>query len=125
MDSSVSSVIGLVVALVGVVGLWRVFAKAGRPGWGAIIPIYNVYLLVKVAGRPGWWVLLYLVPVVNIVIHAIVAMDVARNFGKSKTFGIVGLWLFSVIGFVILGFSDARYVGERGAADTSKVAAAY
>ena len=125
MDSTVSSLIGLVVALVGIVGLWRVFAKASRPGWGAIIPIYNVYLLVKVAGRPGWWVLLYLVPVVNIVIHAIVAMDVARNFGKSKVFGIVGLWLFSVIGFVILGFSDARYAGERGVADTSNVVAAY
>jgi hypothetical protein len=113
MDSTGSSAVGIVVALLAIAGLWKVFTKAGRPGWGAIIPIYDIYLLVKVAGRSGWWVVLYLIPVVNIVIHAIVAMDVARNFGKSRTFGIIGLWLFSVVGFLILGFGGATYQGER------------
>ena len=125
MDSTATSVGGLVVAILGIVGLWRVFAKAGRPGWGAIIPLYNLYLLTKVAGRPGWWVVLYLIPIVNIVVHLLVSMDVARNFGKSKAFGVVGLWLFSVIGFLILGFGDARYAGERGVVNTGNVAAAY
>jgi len=115
MDSTTSSLIGLVVGLIGIVGLWRVFTKAGRPGWGAIIPIFNLYLLVKTAGRPGWWVVLYLIPLVNIVVHAIVAIDLAKNFGKGKVFGIVGVWLFSIIGFLILGFGDARYVGPDGA----------
>src|ERR1700742_3677853 len=112
MDSTVNDVVGLVIAVIGIAGLWKVLVKAGLPGWGAIIPLYNIYLLLKVAGRPGWWVVLYLIPIVNIVIHAFVAMDVARNFGKSKVFGIVGLWLFNVIGFLILGFGDARYSGE-------------
>ena len=125
MDSTVNSVVGLVIALIGIVGLWLVFTKAGRPGWGAIIPIYNIYLLVKVAGRPGWWVVLYLIPIVNIVVHAFVAMDVARNFGKSKVFGIVGLWLFSVIGFLILGVGDARYAGEVQKPGTQTISPAF
>ncbi|QUQ69195.1 DUF5684 domain-containing protein [Kutzneria sp. CA-103260] len=125
MDSTSTSVGGLIVGVIAIVGLWRVFTKAGLPGWGAIIPLYNIYLLMKVAGRPGWWVVLYLIPIVNIIVHLIVSMDVARNFGKSKVFGVVGLWLFNVIGFLILGFGDARYVGERGVAGTGNMAAAY
>jgi len=126
MDSTVSSVIGLVVAVIGIAGLWRVFSKAGRPGWGAIIPIFNIYLLVKTAGRPGWWVVLYLIPLVNIVVYVIVSMDIARNFGKSKVFGIVGLALFGIIGYLILGFGNASYQGERGTAvGEQNVAAAY
>ncbi len=122
MDSTLSSVIGLVVAVLIIAGLWQVFTKAGKPGWAAIIPVYNVYVLAKVAGRPGWWVVLYLIPLVNVIVHAIVSMDVARNFGKSKAFGLVGLWLFSVIGFLILGFGDAQYQGERGPVQTQRVA---
>jgi hypothetical protein len=125
MDSTVNDVVGLVIAVIGIAGLWKVFVKAGLPGWGAIIPLYNLYLLLKVAGRPGWWVVLYLIPIVNIVIHAFVAMDVARNFGKSKVFGIVGLWLFNVIGFLILGFSDARYSGELQRPATQTISPAF
>jgi hypothetical protein len=97
-----------------IAALWRVFTKAGRPGWGAIIPIYNTYLLVKVAGRPGWWVILYIIPLVNIVIHLIVALDLARNFGKGSAFGVIGMWLFAPIGILILGFGSAQYTGPRG-----------
>lgn len=111
VDSVGTSVGGLLFAVLGIVSLWRVFTKAGLPGWGAIIPLYNIYLLTKVTGRPvgGWcW---DLVPIVNVIVHLLVSMDVARNFGKSKVFGVVGLWLFNVIGFRILGFGDARYAG--------------
>ena len=109
MNSSSTPIVSIVVAIAAVVSLWRVFTKAGLPGWGAIIPIYNVYLLVKAAGRPGWWTVLYFVPVVNVVIHLLVCLDIAQNFGKSKVYGAVGLWLFNVIGFLILGFSSAQY----------------
>jgi hypothetical protein len=107
--NTTATIVEIVVALLGIVGLWRMFAKAGRPGWGAIIPIFNLYLFVRTAGRPGWWIVLYIVPLVNIVVHAIVCMDVARSFGRSRAFGIIALWLLSVIGFVILGFGESRY----------------
>ena len=106
-------VIYAVVVVIAIIALWRVFAKAGRPGWAAIIPIYNIYTLVKVSGNSGWFVLLYFIPVVNIIISVIVALGVAKNFGKSGVFGFVGLWLFSLIGYLILGFGSAQYVGEK------------
>ncbi|WP_116204833.1 DUF5684 domain-containing protein [Amycolatopsis circi] len=100
---------GLVVTVLAVVGLWLVFAKAGRPGWAAIIPIYNVYVWLKIAGRSGWWLILLFVPLVNLVVMIVVSLDIARAFGKSGVFGFFGLFLFSVIGYLILGFGRARY----------------
>jgi uncharacterized membrane protein YhaH (DUF805 family) len=106
-------VIYLAVIVFEIAAYWKVFEKAGRPGWGAIIPIYNIYLMVKVAGRSGWLVILYLIPVVNIIVHLIVSLDIARNFGKGSGFAVVGLWLFSFVGFPILGFGSARYTDPR------------
>jgi len=101
--------IWLAVAVVIIIAQWRMFTKAGQPGWAAIVPIYNVYVLLQVAGRPGWWILLYLIPVVNIVVSAIVSIDVAKKFGKSGAFGFFGLFLFGFIGYPILGFGKATY----------------
>jgi hypothetical protein len=100
--------IELVLIVLMIAGLWATFAKAGKPGWAAIIPIYNIIVLLEIAGRPIWWVLLYLIPCINIVISILVALDVAKNFGKGAGFGI-GLALLPFIFFPILGFSDARY----------------
>jgi Family of unknown function (DUF5684) len=88
--------------------LWIVFTKAGQPGWAAIVPIYNVYVLLKIAGRPGWWLVLYLIPLVSLVIAIIVSLDVAKAFGKGTGFG-VGLALLSPVFYPILAFGDARY----------------
>lgn len=103
--------IWLVVFLLAVAGLWKTFEKAGQPGWASIIPIYNTYVLIKVAGRPAWWLLLFLIPFVNIVVSAIVAVDVARAFGRSELFGVIGLWLFSIIGYMMIGFGEDTYQG--------------
>ena len=118
IDPAVSTGIGvfgtiiyLALAVFGIVVFWKTFTKAGQPGWAAIIPIYNIYVLLKVAGRPGWWLILLLIPIVNIVILAIVSIDVAKSFGKDTVFGVVGLWLFSIIGYAILAFGDAQYRG--------------
>jgi len=92
-----------------IAGQWKTFTKAGKPGWGALIPIYNTYLLIKIAGRPGWWLLLYLVPIVNFVVALLVAIDIAVKFGKSTAFGVFALWLFAPIGWLILGFGNAKY----------------
>ena len=99
------------VVILGIIAMWRVFTKAGRPGWAAIIPIYNTYTLIKVAGYSGWFLLLLLIPVVNIVILVVISLGVAKNFGKSGVFGFIGLFLFSIIGYLILAFGSAQYVG--------------
>ncbi len=104
-------IIYLVIAILAIAGMWATFQKAGKPGWAAIIPIYNIYVLLKVAGRPGWWLILFLIPFVNVIVSLVVSLDVAKNFGKSAAFGVIGLWLFSVIGYLMLGFGDATYKG--------------
>jgi Family of unknown function (DUF5684) len=96
-------------ALFYIVAAWKVFTKAGKPGWGIFIPIYNIYLWVKIAGKPGWWVLLYFIPLVNLVILIIIAIDVAKAFGKTTAWGVCLLFLFSFIGIPILGYGKATY----------------
>jgi hypothetical protein len=93
---------------------WKVFSKAGQPGWASIIPIVNVYFLCRVAGRPGWWVILMLIPIVHFIIWIILCIDIAKNFGKGVGFGI-GLILLSIIFYPILGFGSAQYQGPAGA----------
>ena len=102
------SLIPLAIVVAVVAGFWKTFTKAGKPGWGAIIPIYNVILLLEIAGRPIWWILLMLIPLVNIVTAIIVSIDVAKNFGKGTGFGL-GLAFLGFIFYPILGFSDAQY----------------
>lgn len=110
---TVGTIVYLAVAVVYIVALWRTFSKAGRPGWAAIVPIYNIYTLVKISGNSGWFTLLYFIPIANIVAAIIVALGVAKNFGKSGVFGFFGLFLFSLIGYLIIGFGSAQYQGER------------
>jgi hypothetical protein len=89
---------------------WKVYAKAGQPGWAAIVPIYNIWVMLKIVGREGWWLLLLLIPCVNIVVICIVYLDLAKSFGKSAGYG-WGLILLPFVFMPMLGFGDARYVG--------------
>lgn len=102
--------IQLAIVVVILVGAWKVFEKAGKPGWAAIIPIYNAIVLLEIVGRPIWWIVLFLIPCVNIIISLIVSIDLAKSFGKSEIFG-VGLWLLGFIFVPILGFGNDRYIG--------------
>jgi hypothetical protein len=102
--------IGLAIIVAIIAGFWKVFEKAGKPGWAAIIPIYNGIVLLEIAGKPLWWIILCFIPCVNLVIVILVGLAVARNFGKSDGFGI-GLALLGFIFYPILGFGDARYQG--------------
>lgn len=104
-------IVGIILLIWSVVAYWKLFEKAGQPGWAAIIPFYNLFVLLKIIGRPSWWIILYLIPIVNIVTHLIVANDLAKAFGKSSAFGFFALWLFSLIGISILGFGQAQYKG--------------
>jgi hypothetical protein len=102
------ALIQLAVIVLIVVALWKVFLKAGQPGWAAIVPFYNWYILLKVAGKPGWWLILLFIPLVNIVIIFLACLGVAENFGKGTGFA-VGLFFLGFIFFPILAFSDAQY----------------
>jgi len=101
-----------------IAAMWQIFIKAGQPGWGAIIPIYNTYLMLLIADKPGWWLILYLIPGVSFIVNIIVFFAVAEKFGKTGGFAL-GMILLSVVFMPILGFGSAKYMDadEQAAAE--------
>lgn len=98
------------IAAVFIASLWKLYTKAGQPGWAAIVPIYNIIILMNIVGRPVWWVVLFCIPFVNFIAMIIVFIDLARSFGKDIGFA-VGMILLTVVFLPMLAFGDARYVG--------------
>ncbi len=105
------AVLWLAIVVFFIVVQWRIFQKAGKPGWAAIIPIYNVIVYLQIVQRPVWWIILFFIPLVNIVIDIVLILDLAKSFGKSVGFAI-GMMLLPIIFFPILAFGDAKYVGK-------------
>lgn len=87
---------------------WRIFEKAGEPGWAAIIPIYNALVMLKIAGKPLWWIVLMLIPLVGIVVGLIVLFALAKRFGKGAGFAL-GMIVLAPIFYPLLAWGDARY----------------
>jgi hypothetical protein len=107
-------VICLAIVVFLIAAQWRVFEKAGQPGWAAIIPIYNTYIMTKIGGKPGWWVvIILLIPVVNIIFAIWLLNMVSKSFGKDEGFT-AGLVFLGFIFWPILGFGSARYLGPYG-----------
>lgn len=102
--------IELVIVVAVIAGFWKVFEKAGKPGWAAIIPIYNAIVLLEIIGKPIWWIIGFFIPCLNLVVAILVALEVAKCFGKGPGFA-VGLILLPFVFYPILGFGDARYLG--------------
>ncbi len=96
-----------------IASIWKVFQKAGQPGWACLIPIYNLYVMLKIAGKPGWWLLLFFIPLVNIVFLIWTYNMISKSFGKEEGFT-VGLVLLSFVFWPILGFGSATYLGPYG-----------
>lgn len=95
-----------------IIGKWKMFEKAGEPGWASIIPFYADYKLYRIAWGNGWLFLLALVPVVNIVVSVIVCWKLAQAFGKGMGFTI-GMFLLPSLFYIILGFDGSQYLGAQ------------
>ena len=98
----------LVVIAIAVIGLWKLFSKAGKPGWAAIIPFYNTIVMIQIAGKPIWWIVLLFIPFVNIVVSILIMAGMAKNFGRG-TGTVIGLIFLPLIFMLILGFGSAEY----------------
>jgi hypothetical protein len=96
-----------------IIAHWRVYEKAGQPGWACIIPIYNIYIMTKIVGKPSWWVLMMFIPGINIVFIIWLTNMISKSFGKDEGFTI-GLLLLGIIFWPILGYGDAVYLGPFG-----------
>lgn len=109
LGSSIFAVFAIAVIVLSIVAAWRVFKKAGKPGWAALVPIYNIYVLVQIAGRPAWWFVLLFVPIIDIVVALILCIDIGRKFGKNIIFSFILLFMFSLVGAMVIAFDDSRY----------------
>ncbi len=87
---------------------WKLFVKAGEPGWASLVPIYNAVVLMQISGKPGWWVILMFVPFANIVVIILMDIGLARNFRRSDAFAI-GLIFLPIIFLAVLAFDSSRY----------------
>jgi hypothetical protein len=117
-DAAAGSGIGLIIMLAIfifyiIVG-WKIYTKAGQPGWASIIPIYNTIVLLQIVGRPIWWFILLLIPFVNFIIAIIVLIDFAKSFGKGTGWAILSIF-FGFITYPILAFGSDTYQGPAAA----------
>jgi len=110
---TVPTLIALAVVVLMIVATWKVFTKAGEPGWAIFVPIYNAIVWLRICGKPAWWIILLIIPFVNFIIALLANLGMAKNFGKSAAFGI-GLWLLGPIFILILAFGDAKFQGQQG-----------
>lgn len=109
---TVYAVIVLVISILTIVAFWKIFSKAGRPGWASIVPFYSQYCMFDIAWGNGWLFLLTFVPCVNFVIMIMLYLKLAKAFGKGTGFGI-GLLFLNTIFVLILGFGGAQYIGPQ------------
>ncbi len=93
---------------------WKIFEKAGQPGWAVLIPIYNTIILLKIIGKPWWWLFLMLIPYVGAVWGIWSINLLSKSFGKSEGYT-VGLILLGIVFFPMLAFGDAQYQGPAAA----------
>ena len=104
-----ATVLCLIILVVAIVAMWKIFVKAGEPGWAAIIPLYNTYTLVKIAGLNPLLFLLFLVPFVNVVFAIYVMIKIGEAFGKTVGWSVIFLVILSFIGMLMVGFGSETY----------------
>ncbi len=122
-------IIFLIIAIIEIIALWKLFEKAGKPGWAAIIPIYNIYIMLEIAGLQWWWLLIllfaYLIPVIGLLIAAAagfyIILKFVQSYGKDVGFAI-GAFLLGFIFLPILAFSkDTQYIGPAGQKEVDQI----
>ena len=103
----------LIFAILLIIAHWKIFTKAGEPGWAVLIPFYGTIVMLKIVGKPWWWLLLMFIPLVNIIFSVWSINMLSKSFGKDEAFT-VGLLFLSFIFYPILGFGSAKYMGPYG-----------
>lgn len=105
----------LAICVLLIVSGWKVFEKAGKPGWASIIPIYSLIVMLEIVGKPWWYIFMFLIPIYGwFILPIMLTHDLSKSFGKDVGFTI-GLLLLGIIFYPILAFSkDIQYIGPAG-----------
>ena len=100
-------IIAIAASILLLVSMWKVFKKFGKPGWAAIIPIYNIYIMCEIAEKEWWYILLLCVPIANIYAMYVLYSAIANKLGKSTGF-VIGMILVPYVFWPILAFSKSE-----------------
>lgn len=100
----------LMIVVLLIVSMWKIFTKAGKPGWASIVPIYNLIVFLEIVNKPTWWIILLLIPVVNIVIAIMLIHRLSLAFGQGIGMTLLLIFL-GFIGYPVLAFGSSKYVG--------------
>jgi len=111
---TVGIILYLAVVILLIAAEWKIFTKAGKPGWAVIIPFYNIIVLLQIIGKPWWWLILLFIPFINFVFLIWTVNLLSKSFGKGVGFTI-GILLLCIVFIPVLGFGSAKYVGPAGA----------
>lgn len=98
-----------IIALILIVSQWKIYTKAGKPGWASLVPIYNLVVLLDIVKKPTWWVILMFIPLVNLVVAIIIIHNLSKAFGQGAGFTL-GLLFLSLIFYPLLAFGNYNYV---------------
>lgn len=111
MKTAIIIYVALIVLMI--VSMWKIYTKAGKPGWACIIPIYNIIVLLEIVGKPWWWLLLMLIPFVGIVLGIWMLNLLSKSYGHGVGFTI-GMLFLSFVFLPILGLGESKYIGPAG-----------
>ena len=110
-------IISIAISVVQIIGMWKVFKKAGKNGWEAIVPFYNTWTLFEISGYPGYYMFFGFIPcagpIILIVFEILAAISLSKKFNKSGGFAAL-LILVPVVGYCMLGFGNDTYDGSLG-----------
>ncbi len=115
-------IVWFIIAILMVISIWRLFIKAGKPGWAAIVPIYNIVVMLEISGKPMWWIAMLFIPFVNIVFGIMIYYSFVKAYGKSDGFAVLAIF-FPYIMYPIMAFSSkTQFIGASGQQQASQVA---
>jgi len=102
-----------ILVIIQIVAMWKIFTKAGKPGWASIIPIYNLIVWLEIVGKPLWWIFLLLFPCTSLIFNIWIINLLSKSFGQGVGFTL-GLIFLGFIFYPVLAFGDYTYLGPGG-----------
>ena len=104
----------LAIQVVHFLGTFRLYQKAGRKSWEALVPVYNAVVLMQIIRRPKWWVILLFVPIINLMMFPVIWVETLRSFGRNRSIDtILGILTFGLYIFIPNFDSKTTYDKDR------------
>lgn len=101
----------MIFLVINIVAMWKLFAKAGEPGWKSLIPIYNSWIFLRLGDQPGWWAVAGLIPplgIVTLILSIIAAHRIGLKLSKPDWWVILYIFV-QPIWMLVLAFDKSTW----------------